>query len=62
MIAHPRDLVTCCAALMCSRRVGTDYHICHADDQILLLAMLLNLPLQINPRDTFSVNLLRDDG
>jgi hypothetical protein len=61
MIAHLRDLVTCCASLMCSHRVGPEYHICHADNQIPLLAMLLNLPLRRNPRDTFSVNLLRDD-
>jgi hypothetical protein len=57
-----RDLVTCCATLMCSHRVGPEYHICHADEQILLLSMLLYLPLRRNPRDTFSVNLLCDDG
>jgi hypothetical protein len=45
MIVHLCDLVTCCAALMCSHRVGPEYHIYHADEQIPLLAILLNLPL-----------------
>jgi hypothetical protein len=45
MIAHLRDLVTCYAALMFSHRVGPEYHICHVDEQIPLLAVLLNLPL-----------------
>jgi hypothetical protein len=45
MIVHLRDLVTCCAALMYSHRVGPKFHICHVDEQILLLAILLNLPL-----------------
>jgi hypothetical protein len=53
MIAHLRDLVTCCATLMCSHRVDPEYHICHADKQILLLAILLNLPLWRNQETPF---------
>jgi hypothetical protein len=45
MIVHRRDLVTCCAALMCSHRVGTEYHIFQVDEKISLLAKLLYLPL-----------------
>jgi hypothetical protein len=45
VIVHLRELVTCCAALMCSHRVGPEYYICHADEQIPLLAILLNLPI-----------------
>jgi hypothetical protein len=44
MIVHLRDLVTCCATLMCSYRVGPEYHICQVDEQIPLLAILLYLP------------------
>jgi hypothetical protein len=36
MIIHLCDLVTCCAALMCSHRVGPEYHIRHEDEQIPL--------------------------
>jgi hypothetical protein len=53
MIIHLRDLVTCCAALMYSHRVGPEYHIRHADEQILLLVYMPQpTPLE-NPRDTF---------
>jgi hypothetical protein len=45
MIVHLCDLVTCCAALMCSHWVGPEYHICQVDEQIPLLAILLYLPL-----------------
>jgi hypothetical protein len=45
MIVHLRDLVTCCTTLMCTHRVGLEYYICHADEQIPLLAILLYLPL-----------------
>jgi hypothetical protein len=45
MTFHLRDLVICCAALMCSHRVGLEYHICQVDEQIPLLAILLYLPL-----------------
>jgi hypothetical protein len=45
MIVHLRDLVTGCVALMYSHRVGPEYHIYHVDEQIPLLAILLNLPL-----------------
>jgi hypothetical protein len=37
MIIHLRDIVTCCAALMYSHRVGQEYYIRHADEQIPLL-------------------------
>jgi hypothetical protein len=37
MIIHLHDLVTCCAALMYSHRVGLEYHIRHTDEQISLL-------------------------
>jgi hypothetical protein len=45
VIVHLCDLVTCYAALMYSHWVGPEYHICHTDEQILLLAILLYLPL-----------------
>jgi hypothetical protein len=47
-------------------QVDPEYHIYHADEQISLLIMLLYLPslstLLENPRDTFLVTQLRDDG
>jgi hypothetical protein len=46
VIVHLRDLVTCCTTLMCSHRVGPEYHICHADEQIPLLVTLLYAPLR----------------
>jgi hypothetical protein len=45
MIVHLHNLVTCCTTLMYSHRVGPEYHICQVDEQIPLLAILLNLPL-----------------
>jgi hypothetical protein len=43
------------------RRVGPEYHIHHADEQIpLLVYMPQPTPLE-NPRDTFSVTLLQCD-
>jgi hypothetical protein len=45
VIVHLHDLVTCCAALMYSHQVGPKYHFRNADEQILLLIMLLYLPL-----------------
>jgi hypothetical protein len=53
MIIHLRDLVICCAALMYSYRVGPEYYIRHADEQIPLLVYTPQpTPLE-NPRDTF---------
>jgi hypothetical protein len=45
VIFHLHDLVTCYVALMYSHWVGPEYHIYHADEQILLLVICLNLPL-----------------
>jgi hypothetical protein len=45
MIVHLRDLVTCYAALMYFHRVRLEFHIYHADVQIMLLVILLNQPL-----------------
>jgi hypothetical protein len=47
------DLVTCYAALMYSHRVGPEYHICHADEQIPLLVYKPQPNPLENPRDTF---------
>jgi hypothetical protein len=40
LIIHLLDLVTCCAALMYSHRVGLEYHIYHVDEQILLFVYM----------------------
>jgi hypothetical protein len=62
MVIHLRDLVTYCAALMHSHRVGPEYHICHVDEQIPLLVYTPQ-PTPLETQETpFSVTLLRCDG
>jgi hypothetical protein len=62
MKIHLCDLVTCCAALMYSHRVGPEYHIHHADEQIPLLVYSPQ-PTHLETQETpFLVTLLWCDG
>jgi hypothetical protein len=55
-------LVTWCATLMYSHRVGLEYHIRHVDEQIPLLVYMPQ-PTPLETQETpFSITLLWCDG